>query len=456
MTRVIVLGAGQGTRMRSPLPKVLHRVAGRPMISWVLDAVAVLRPASTVVVVGHEGDQVRDALPAGVIAVEQSEQLGTGHAVRVGLDSLGTIDHDETLLVVYGDMPLLVGGMLGRLVDGRGEAAAVIATTRPPSPSSFGRVIRDRSGEVSAIVEEKDATPAQRAIDEVNAGVYAFRAADLVESLAGVGTANVKGEYYLTDTIGILIAAGKHVETVEVSHADVIGVNDTADLARAGHEMRLRINARLLDDGVNVIDPLRTYVDAGVTVEAGAILYPGIHLEGATQIGTGAVVGPDTFIVDSVIGENAHVWYSVVRGAVIEAGVEVGPYSSLRPGTKLEEGAKAGTFVEMKNARVGKGAKVPHLSYMGDVTIGEGANVGAGSITCNYDGVEKHETVIGARAFIGSDTMLVAPIEIGDDAYTGAGSTITKDVEAGALAVERSEQRSIPGYSAERASKRRG
>lgn len=441
--------------MRSSLPKVLNRIAGKPMISWVLEAVAGLQPNATVVVVGHGGEDVKEVLPPGVTVAVQDEQLGTGHAVGVGLEALGDVADDESILVVYGDMPLLVGGMLRRLVEARNEAAVIIATATPPSPSSFGRVVRDRSGAVSAIVEERDATPAQRAIDEVNAGIYSFAAGALKEALRSVTNSNAKGEYYLTDTIALLIAAGKMVETMPVSDTDVIGVNDAADLAAASHEMRLRLTARLLDEGVLIVDPLRTYVDAGVVVQPGAVLYPGVHLEGATEIGSGSTIGPEVFMIDTKVGENAKVWYSVVRGAEIGEGVEVGPYASLRPGTLLAAGAKAGTFVEMKNARVGTGAKVPHLAYMGDVTIGEGANVGAGSITCNYDGFEKHETVIGAGAFIGSDTMLVAPVEIGEGAHTGAGSTITKDVEPGSLAVERSEQRSVPGYAARRAAKRR-
>jgi bifunctional UDP-N-acetylglucosamine pyrophosphorylase/glucosamine-1-phosphate N-acetyltransferase len=304
---------------------------------------------------------------------------------------------------------------------------------------------------VAEVVEERDCDEAQRAIGEVNAGSYAFRAKDLIDALGGISNENAQGEYYLTDVIGILVGRGERLEPVGATPEEVIGINSQDQLSEARALLQDRTNRRLMEAGVWMLDPSRIYIDDTVVVEPGARIYPGVHLEGATTVGAGAQVGPDVFALDSNIGAGARVWYAVVRGAVVGDDCEVGPYASLRPGTVLEKGAKVGTFVETKNTTLGEGSKAPHLSYLGDATIGARSNIGAGSITCNYDGYEKHHTVIGDDVFVGSDTMLVAPLIIGDRAVTGAGSVITNDVEAGALAVERSEQREIPGYSQRRA-----
>jgi bifunctional UDP-N-acetylglucosamine pyrophosphorylase/glucosamine-1-phosphate N-acetyltransferase len=318
-------------------------------------------------------------------------------------------------------------------------------------PTGYGRVIRGESGNVVEVVEERDCDEAQRAIAEINAGVYAFRAKDLIDALGGVSNENAQGEYYLTDVIGILVGRGQRLQPVEATPQEVIGINSHDQLSEARGLLQARTNQRLMESGVWMLDPDRTYVDDTVTIEPGARIYPGVHLEGETKVGAGAQVGPDVFAVDSIIGAGSTVWYSVLRKAILGEDCEVGPYASLRPGTVLEQGSKVGTFVETKNTTMGPGSKAPHLAYLGDATVGARTNIGAGTVTCNYDGYEKHETVIGDEAFIGSDTMLVAPVTIGDRAVTGAGSVITEDVGEGALAVERSEQREIPGYSQRRA-----
>jgi bifunctional UDP-N-acetylglucosamine pyrophosphorylase/glucosamine-1-phosphate N-acetyltransferase len=450
-THVIVLAAGQGKRMLSELPKVAHMAAGRTLIGWVLEALHPLQPASTVVVLGHGADAVADHLPQGVTVAVQEEQLGTGHATRVGLDALGDIGPDDTIMILYGDMPLLSAGLLARLAERPEEVAARMVTSVFEDPTGYGRVLRDETGNVVEVIEERDCDDTQRAIGEINAGAYSFRAKDLIDALGGISNENAQGEYYLTDAIGILVGSGQRLQPVEASPQEVIGINSQDQLAEARALLQARTNQRLMESGVWMLDPERTYVDDTVTIEPGARIYPGVHLEGDTKVGAGAQVGPDVFALDSTIGPGSTVWYSVLRGAVVGADCEVGPYASLRPGTVLEKGAKVGTFVETKNTTLGEKAKAPHLAYLGDATVGARTNIGAGSITCNYDGYEKHQTVIGEDVFIGSDTMLVAPLTIGDGAVTGAGSSITEDVEEGALAIERAEQKVIPGYSLRRA-----
>jgi len=449
--RVMVLAAGRGTRMRSDLPKVLYAIAGRPLLAWVLDAVAGVSPDETLVVVGHGAAQVTEVLPDGVRAVVQEPQLGTGHAAMTALAAMGKVAGD-TVLVVPGDTPLLRPETLRALVAALPGAAAALLTTRMPDPAGYGRVRRE-GDRVVGIVEDRDATPEQRAIDEVAVSTYAFEGSALAAALGGLARDNDQGEYYLTDAIGLLAASGPVRGVPVADPAEVQGVNSHAQLAEVAAEVRRRINAAWMAAGVWMLDPGRVYLDATVSLEAGARLYPEVHLEGSSTVAAEAEVGPQVFAVDSTIGPGARVWYAVLRGAEVGEGAQVGPFASLRPGTRLAAGSKVGTFVETKNTVVGRGSKVPHLSYMGDATIGEEANVGAGTITCNYDGRNKHRTVIGDRAFIGSDTMLVAPVQIGADAVTGAGSAITRDVPAGALAVERSPQREVPGYAAKKARK---
>ncbi|CAN5247663.1 bifunctional UDP-N-acetylglucosamine diphosphorylase/glucosamine-1-phosphate N-acetyltransferase GlmU [soil metagenome] len=442
----VVLAAGQGTRMKSDLPKVLHPLAGRTMLDWVLQAVLETKPDRTLVVVGHGADQVAASLPPSVEAIEQPEQLGTGHAADLALAHITELTDGDTVLVVYGDMPLLSASLLEETIASRQGRTASVTTFEAHDPTGYGRIVRGSDDEFERIVEEKDADEQTRAIREVNAGVYAFSGASLRRALQRLESQNAQNEYYLPDVLPIMIKEGG-VAIVRAEAGEVAGVNSHDQLAAAEAEIRARINADWQRRGVWMQDPSRVYIDPTVELAQGVRLYPGVHLEGATTVGSGSMIGPDVFAVDSTIGSNSRVWYSVLRSVQVGDEVEVGPYASLRPGTILERGAKAGTFVEMKNTTVGEGAKVPHLAYMGDATIGARTNVGAGAITCNYNGYEKFPTIIGSDVFIGSDTMLVAPVKIGDGAITGAGSVITNDVEPGSLAVERTEQKEIEGYA---------
>ncbi len=445
--KALVLAAGAGTRMKSSAPKVLHDLAGLPLLHWVLDSIASIAFDETVVVVGHGAAEVEKFLPEGVVTRLQEQQLGTGHAVRVGL--AGMEFGGCSILVLPGDMPLLTGSTIGRLLEThqKGEAAATVLTADIEG-SDFGRILRNEEGDLVRIVEVRDANREEVAVTEVNGGVYVFDGELLAGTLDGLTTENVQGEYYLTDVIGLLAGAGHTVETVAADPIELTGVNSHQQLAEAARLIRHRINERWMSEGVWMQDPDRVYIGPRVRLAPGVRLYPDVHLEGNTEVGSGSVVGPDVYALDTQIGAASRVWYSVLRASSVGDAAEVGPYASLRPGSVLERGSKLGTFVETKNTRLGEGAKVPHLAYMGDADIGARANVGAGSITCNYDGVSKYPTKIGERAFIGSDTMLVAPVTIGDDAVTGAGSVITRDVPPGALAVERAEQKEIPDYAA--------
>ncbi|MEX2251633.1 MAG: bifunctional UDP-N-acetylglucosamine diphosphorylase/glucosamine-1-phosphate N-acetyltransferase GlmU [Acidimicrobiia bacterium] len=451
---VIVLAAGQGKRMVSDLPKVAHMAAGRPLVGWVLETVSALEPDTTVVVVGHGADEVERLLPDHVRSAVQEEQLGTGHATRIGMDAIHDIDPDDTVVVLYGDLPLLTPQLVSGLAQRGDGIAARLVVVEFDDPTGYGRVIRDADGLVTSIVEERDTDDEQRAIRDINAGVYSFRAGDLIEALHEISNENAQGEYYLTDVIGILADRGERVEPVRAIPEEVVGINSQDQLAEARRLLQARTNQRLMESGVWMLDPERTYVDSTVVVEPGARIYPGVHLEGTTTVGAGAQVGPDVFAVDSSIGPGSTVWYAVLRGAVVGEECEVGPYASLRPGSILERGSKVGTFVETKNTTLGEKAKASHLSYLGDASVGARSNIGAGTITCNYDGFEKHHTEIGEDVFVGSDTMLVAPLKIGDGAVIGAGSVITDDVAEGALALERTEQREIPGYARRRALKK--
>ena len=444
----VVLAAGEGTRMRSELPKVLHPLAGRTLLAWVLEAVAETKPERTVVVVGHGAPAVIESLPEGVEHCLQSERLGTGHAASLALDHLGPLPAGTEVLVVAGDTPLIDGSTLNRLIDAHREEAAVVSllSTVLDDPHGYGRIVRGAANAVTGVVEQADATPEQVAIREVNAGMYLFNAETMKSDLASVTTDNAQGEYYLPDLVAVSTARGDRVVAVSAGADRVSGVNTHAHLAAAAGVIRRRIAERWMEAGVRLIDPDTTYIDDDVELAPGVVLYPGVHLEAGSRVETNVVLGPDTFVSSSVIGSGSRVWYSVLRGAEVGADCQVGPYASLRPGTILHRGAKLGTFVETKKTVVGEGTKVPHLSYLGDATIGKGSNIGAGSITCNYDGFAKYETVVGDGVFIGSDTMLIAPVTIGDGAMTAAGSAITHDVEPGALGVARGRQRNVAGF----------
>ncbi len=432
---IVILAAGQGTRMKSALPKVLHPLAGRPMVRFVLEAACALEPANLVVVVGYGAEQVRRAVGDDVLYVTQTEQLGTGHAVRQAEAAIA--GRAEQVLVLYGDTPLIRPETLRRLVAHHQAegAVATLLTFRPDDPTGYGRIVRDATGRrVLGIVEEKEATPEQRAIGEVSGGVFCFRDEWLWLNLAQVQR-RPGGEFYLTDLAALAAEQGEMVVGFPVSDPlEVIGLDNRLKLAQAEAELRRRINERWMEAGVTLIHPEATYIEADVEIGADTVIWPHTLLQGRTSIGQGCVLGPGAVIRDSTLGERCRVELSVVEGAIMEEGSEIGPFGHLRRGAHLGPGVHMGNFGEVKNSYLGPGVKMGHFSYLGDATVGAGTNIGAGTITCNFDGQRKHRTVIGEGAFIGSDTMLVAPVEIGAGAKIGAGSVVTHDVPPGAVA----------------------
>jgi bifunctional UDP-N-acetylglucosamine pyrophosphorylase/glucosamine-1-phosphate N-acetyltransferase len=456
---VVVLAAGEGTRMKSRTPKVLHQIAGRSLLGHAVAAAREVKPAEVVVVVRHGRDEVvshlRECDPDAVVA-DQDEVPGTGRAVLCGLDALarrtGTAP-EGTIVVTYGDVPLLTGHTLAALVAEHedGEAAVTVLTAVVDDPTGYGRVVRDGTGGVRAIVEHRDADDEQHEIQEINSGIYAFDGAVLRDALSRVGRHNAQGEMYLTDVLGIAAEDGRTVQALQIEDTwQMEGVNDRVQLATLGAELNRRILVAWMRAGVTVVDPRTTWVDVDVRLAPDVTLRPGVSLHDGTTVATGAVVGPDTTLIRCEVGAGAEVLRSHGAGARVGAGASVGPFSYLRPGTSLGADGKIGAFVETKNARIGDGSKVPHLSYVGDATIGTGTNIGAATIFVNYDGVAKHATEIGDHVRIGSDTMLVAPLTVGDGAYTAAGSVITEDVPPGALGVARARQHVSEGWTRRR------
>jgi len=447
---VVILAAGQGTRMRSSLPKVLHRIGGRPLVGHVLDTARDLSPAHVLVVVRHERDLVADAVTGispEVVVVDQDEIPGTGRAVEVALDAVPDFDGD--VLVLSGDVPLLNAETLSALIrDHRSSRAAItLLSAVLDDATGYGRVVRATNGGVERIVEQKDATAAEAAITEINAGVYVFQAEMLRSQLARVGTQNAQGEKYLTDVVGLARTAGLAVTASVVSDVSLtLGVNDRAQLAEAGRLLNARTVRRWQLDGVTIQDPATTWIDVTATLAPDVTVLPNTHILRATAVAAGATIGPDTTLEDCEVGENAVVRRTDATLAVIGAGASVGPFAYLRPGTVLADGGKIGTFVETKNSTIGAGSKVPHLSYIGDTTIGRGVNLGAGAITANYDDIAKHRTEIGDEVHSGSHNVFVAPVRIGDGAKTGAGAVIRKDVPPGALALSVAPQRNVEGW----------
>ncbi|WP_395728454.1 bifunctional UDP-N-acetylglucosamine diphosphorylase/glucosamine-1-phosphate N-acetyltransferase GlmU [Nakamurella sp.] len=449
---VIVLAAGQGTRMKSSRPKVLHELAGKPLIWHALASAAALHPTTLVAVLGHGRDEVggylADApdLPKVVTAI-QDEQKGTGHACACALEVTGELS--GTVIVTYGDVPLLQPSTLRQLADAHttsGNAVTVLTAT-VANPTGYGRIVRDDAGNLLKIVEQKDADPAQRAITEINSGVYAFDGEVLADGLARLSDANAAGERYLTDVVGIAKSDGRPVGSVHADDAvETEGVNDRVQLADLARVLNARLVRRAQLAGVTVHDPATTWIHADVTVGADTQILPGTQLTAGTTIGAGCSIGPDTTLSACTVGDGASVVRSHADGATIGPDATVGPFSYLRPGAVLEARAKAGAFVEIKKSVVGPGSKVPHLSYIGDTTIGAGVNIGAGTITANYDGDHKYPTVIGDQVFVGSDSTLVAPVTLGDGAYVAAGSTVTDDLGPGDLGVARGRQHVAPGW----------
>jgi bifunctional UDP-N-acetylglucosamine pyrophosphorylase / glucosamine-1-phosphate N-acetyltransferase len=445
----LVLAAGEGTRMRSDLPKVAHAILGVPMVNYVVDAARGAGCERVVAVTGHRAEVVEEIL-GDIECVRQDRQLGTGHAVMCARDTLA---ETGSLLVLSGDSPLIRAETIAALVAAREEsdAAAVVLTAHLDDPSGYGRIVRDRDGALCAIVEQKDCTADQCAIDEVNTGTYCFDAAALFAHLDRLGTDNAQGEFYLTDMVSLFVSEGLGVIGLVVDDPhETLGVNSRVQLAEATKVLQRRINERHMLAGVTMVDPDLVWIGPDVEIGRDTEILPMTFLTGATRIGTSVTLGPDTRVADSVVADGATIDSSVVIGSEVGPSASVGPVAYLRPGAVLGRNAKAGTCVEIKKSTVGEGSKVPHLSYIGDATIGAGVNVGAGTITCNYDGFAKHETVIEDGAFIGSDTMLVAPVRIGAGAVTAAASAISRDVKAGSLAIERCDQRELEGWAVRR------
>ena len=444
----VILAAGKGTRMKSALPKVLHTVGGKPMLRHVMTAAKQAGADRQVVVIGFGGEQVQAEIGAAVEYVLQAEQLGTGHAMMQVQPVLAGFS--GTVLLLCGDTPLLTGKTLQELValHQQSGVAATVLTATPTDATGYGRILRDATGQVLGIVEQKDATEEQKMIGEINTGIYCFEAAPLFAALTGLTCNNAQGEYYLTDVLAILAEAGNRVGAAQVEDfAETLGINSRVQLAEAESILRQRKLLDLMESGVTVMDPASTFVDTTVFIGQDTVLYPFTWIEGETTIGRDCRIGPNSRIADSQLGDAVTLHFSYAHECTVGAGVTVGPYVHLRPDTELANGVKVGNFVEIKNSRVGKGSKVPHLSYIGDTDIGSAVNIGSGTITVNYDGKKKHRTQIGDDAFIGCNANLVAPVSVGAGAYIAAGSTITKDVPAGALGVGRARQSNIAGWA---------
>ncbi len=442
----LILAAGKGTRMRSPTAKVLHPLAGRPMVRLLLDSLRSIPKFKPVVVIGHDRDQVKAALGAGVETVVQWPARGTGHAVQVARSKIA---RTSEVVVMPGDAPLITPETIRRMLDlhRRSRALATVLTAEPDDPAAYGRVVMHSDGAVEKIVEAADADPATLTIHRINTGFYVFDSKSLLSVIGKIGSSNKKGEYYLTDAIELLARRGRVMGLNTDDTDEVAGINTQAELARMEGVLQKRLRRKLLECGVQIPHPQEVYLEPDVTVEPTARILPGTHLSGRTVVKSGAVIGPDTFVSDSRIGPRARVWYSVVEGADVGTGVTVGPYAHLRSGARLAENSRIGNFVEVKESTVGRRAKALHLAYLGNATVGDEANIGAGTITCNYDGFKKYPTRIAPRAFIGSNTALVAPVTIGAGAVVGAGSVITRNVPSDSLAIERSPQVIRPGWA---------
>ncbi|HEY5193198.1 MAG TPA: bifunctional UDP-N-acetylglucosamine diphosphorylase/glucosamine-1-phosphate N-acetyltransferase GlmU [Solirubrobacteraceae bacterium] len=451
---VLVLAAGQGTRMRSSTPKVLHELCGIPMVLWPVRA-ALAAGAGRVVVVDSPARALESVLPEGVQLAVQPQSDGTGGAVRAAAE---WIDPDAPVVVLSGDVPLVSPEAIAELVEvhARSGAAATMATAVLEDPSGYGRVVRDPDGSVARVVETKkpgDASDAELQIREVNSGIYVFSGSELLGALPGLTSENAQGEFYLPQTLDLLRADGALIAAHIVEEEGLmLGVNDRVALAHVRSLAQHAIAERHMLSGVTIVDPASTVIDVDVAIGQDSLIEPGTALKGSTVVGSGAVVGPSTTVIDSLIGDGARVRISWLEQAVLHAGVTVGPFAYLRPGAILRAGAKAGTFVEIKNSDIGQDAKIPHLSYIGDADVGERTNLGAGTITANYDGRSKHRTTIGSGVRGGVDTSFVAPVTVGDDAYTAAGSIVTEDVPPGALAVARARQENLEGYAQRRES----
>lgn len=440
---IVVLAAGKGTRMRSDRPKVLHELAGRPMLHWVLDAALGLMPSSIRVVIGHEAEAVQASCAGYPVEwVEQDRQLGTGHAMQCALEHAGVMAHEDLVLTLFGDVPLTSVDLLKQLIDEARQQDLTLLSAIWGDPAGYGRIVRDEMGRVVSIREHKDASQAELAIREINTGIMAIRGDRLQGWLDELKTENAQGELYLTDIVGLAHAEGARIAAVSTAdEAGVTGVNDRWALAQLERVVQQRQARNLALQGVTVLDPARLDIRGKLTVGRDVVIEPNVLFEGTVQLGNRVHIEANCVIRNSTIGDDCRIRaFSHVDGALLAERIEAGPYVRIRPGTDMAAGSKAGNFVEIKASRIGPGSKINHLTYIGDTEMGRDCNVGAGSITCNYDGANKHKTVIGDRVFIGSSTQLVAPVTVGDDATTAAGSTITRDVTAGHLAIARARQ----------------
>jgi len=454
-TTAIILAAGQGTRMKSKLPKVLHRVLGKPMIQWVIDCINSAGVSDVISVLGHGGEQVADAIKDQTQIVYQTEQLGTGHAVMQGVSVLSS--SNECVLVICGDTPLLRAETIAALIDKHNleKNEVTVLTAYTENPTGYGRIVRNGM-QIEAIVEQKDATEDQKNITEINTGTYCFNQAFLLKYLSELNTDNAQNEYYLTDLIKIANQYGLPVGGFQLNDfSESLGVNNRVQLSQAEQILRQRKCQEVMMSGVTLIDPATTYIGADVVIGADTIIYPNVLLDGKTIIGNDNVIGMNCRIVDSKIGDRNDIQSTVIVESTVGSDCKIGPMAYLRPGTELADKVKVGDFVELKKSSVGYGSKIPHLSYIGDATVGENVNVGCGSITCNYDGINKYQTIIKDGAFIGSNTNLVAPVVVEEKAFIGAGSTITKNVPADTLAVVRGELRTKEEWSKHQATKKK-
>ena len=444
----LILAAGAGTRMKSTRAKVAHELLDKPMIRWVVEAAKGAGSRETICIVGFAREQIEPLVEDTTILI-QEERLGTGHAIMIASELLTRESMPPSLVVLCGDTPLITPETITSLVASQqqSDAAICLLTHLLDEPTGYGRIIRDKGGNVIRIVEEKDASDEERLVQECNSGAYCFDVKLLLECLDELQNNNAQGEYYLTDVVGICVAKGLAVQAFIADAEETQGINDRMQLAHATRVMQRKINTRHMEAGVTMLDPDLVWIGPDVILEQDVELLPLTILNGVTTVASGSSIGPNTRVINSTIGKNCRVDESVLIEVLLEDGVNCGPRAYLRPGTVMKTGSKAGTHVEIKKSIVGKDSKVPHLSYLGNATLGDGVNIGAGAITCNYDGVNKNPTSIGDRAFVGSDAMFVAPVTIGADTVIGAGSVITKDVPDGALAVERAEQVIINGWT---------
>ncbi len=446
-TAVIIMAAGKGKRMKSNLPKVLHNLAGKPILNYVSDTVSQLEAKRKILVVGCKSDKIRELIGDKIEFVEQKEQLGTAHAVLQTEKLLSGFKGD--VLILSGDVPFLTIKTLKKLLKyhQNNNFCCTLLSTILKNPKGYGRIIRDKKGELKGIIEEVDLSPEKKKITEINSGIYCFNKEKLFQTLEKVTKDNKQGEYYLTDTVKILLEEGLTVGNIIVKDcSEILGINNRLDLADASQKVYQKTLQDLMLQGVTIVDPNSTFIEQGVKIGQDSIIYPFTIIEKDTKIGSSCLIGPYSHLIDADIRKGVRVWASIIESSTIKEGANIGPYAHLRPETVVEKGAKIGNFVEVKNTIIGEGSKASHLTYLGDATIGKKVNIGAGTITCNYDGEKKYKTVIEDGVFIGSNNTLIAPVKLGKDSYTGAGSTITEDVPEGNLAIARSGQRNISGW----------